>query len=153
MKNKKMPMLLLILFLLIPTTVSAATSDKNYLEGEVSIEMADGFAEIHLANLCIFHDYEGYRTAGDSYSNDNSSTHTHRYISYSRCKKCGNEKSGAVEKVESHISRMMTAKCTGSHHIIEYACVCGRNMGSSRVDCPRPGNCPGLPLSILLETE
>ncbi|MDL2301788.1 hypothetical protein LJC58_05470 [Lachnospiraceae bacterium OttesenSCG-928-D06] len=147
MKIRKIVMLLIVFLILLPMTVSAMTIDNRNQEDEKNIETTDGIT----SHILCFHTYEIYKKAGDSYSNNNNSTHTHRYICYAKCTKCGSENIDAVESVESHSSRMIGAKCTGSQHIYEYGCVCGQAMGTSREACARPGNCMGLPLSLIIE--
>ena len=85
---------------------------------------------------------------------ENISSLYHMKLSYRQqiCTKCGYVSrviTGTVQEV--HTRLMYSAICGGTTHYYRYRCdKCRRSMGETTVPCPRPGNCPGLPLSMIL---
>ena len=94
----------------------------------------------------------GPTSTGTDYEDVNSSKHMRRSYRQQICTKCrlvSREITGTV--LEVHIRLMTSAICGGTTHYYRYRCdKCRRSMGETTVPCPRPGNCPGLPLSMIL---
>ena len=94
----------------------------------------------------------GPTSTGTDYEDVNSSKHMKRSYRKRICTKCGYVSrviTGTVQEV--HIRVMTSAICGGTTHYYRYRCdKCRRFMGETTEPCPRPGNCPGLPISMIL---
>ncbi len=94
----------------------------------------------------------GLTSTGIDYENISSLYHMKLSYRQQICTKCGYVSrviTGTVQEV--HTRLMYSAICGGTTHYYRYRCdKCLRFMGETTVPCPRPGNCPGLPLSMIL---
>ncbi len=83
------------------------------------------------------------------------STKKHNFVTAARstCSKCGITKIRVIRSMEQnhHDALIYKAVCGGEKHYYDYRCeTCLGYMYTITVPCPRPGNCPGLPLSMIL---
>lgn len=95
----------------------------------------------------------GSETTFASY--ESISTKKHNFITAARstCLKCGITNIRIIRIMEQnhHKALMYKAVCGGEKHYYDYKCeTCLGYMYTLTVPCPRPGNCPGLPLSMIL---
>ena len=94
----------------------------------------------------------GLTSTGIDYENISSLYHMKLSYRQQICTKCGYVSrviTGTVQEV--HTRLMYSAICGGTTHYYRYRCdKCRRFMGETTEPCPRPGNCPGLPISMIL---
>ena len=89
---------------------------------------------------------------GTLYMDQSSTQHIVTLYKTLECIRCGYLNTEFGEPRSEYHERMMySAICGGTTHYYRYKCnQCRRLMGETTVPCPRPGNCPGLPLSMIL---
>ena len=94
----------------------------------------------------------GLTSTGIDYENISSLYHMKLSYRQQICTKCGYVSrviTGTVQEV--HTRLMYSAICGGTTHYYRYRCdKCRRFMGETTEPCPRLGNCPGLPISMIL---
>ncbi len=99
------------------------------------------------------HIYSNQPTAAGALYIDQSSTRhiVTPFVSF-ECVRCGYLYTEYSESYYQYHDRIMySAICGGTTHYYRHKCSqCRRLMGETTVPCPRPGNCPGLPLSMIL---
>ena len=123
--------ILAAVFILAPAALAAGTEHGGLAPGACS------------------HQLEYQRTL-TLYDKITDSTHRREVRDYYICIRCGNIIVNSAFRTETHNSLMRSAVCGGTIHTYVYRCDCGKYMKTITVPCPRPGNCPGLPLSMIL---
>ncbi len=91
-------------------------------------------------------------STGVVYIDQSSMQHIATPYKVFECVRCGYLKTEfGISYSEYHRRMMYSAICGGATHYYRYRCdKCRRFMGETTEPCPRPGNCPGLPLSMIL---